>query len=127
MAPLTSVILSSVFVYLTHAHKHGVQVVSLVSFAVFVFDWYITKLKVHYLFIFVYVCKYIQIGELKKGLNPISIKELSFGSEYLFTAIKTGTVTGVIALAVSSLSCTLASLFSFYLNPFPFFSQNMFE
>nr|KAJ0188450.1 hypothetical protein LSAT_V11C900458160 [Lactuca sativa] len=65
MAPLTSVILSSVFVYLTHAHKHGVQV----------------------------------IGELKKGLNPISIKELSFGSEYLFTAIKTGTVTGVIALA----------------------------
>ncbi|CAH1447374.1 unnamed protein product [Lactuca virosa] len=65
MAPLTSVILSSVFVYLTHAHKHGVQV----------------------------------IGELKKGLNPITIKELSFGSEYLFTAIKTGTVTGVIALA----------------------------
>ena len=28
MAPLTSVILGSVLVYLTHAEKHGVQVVS---------------------------------------------------------------------------------------------------
>ncbi|KAJ9543027.1 hypothetical protein OSB04_022734 [Centaurea solstitialis] len=65
MAPLTSVILGSVLVYLTHAEKHGVQV----------------------------------IGELKKGLNPITIMDLSFGSEYLSTAIKTGIVTGVIALA----------------------------
>ncbi|KAI3749419.1 hypothetical protein L2E82_20031 [Cichorium intybus] len=65
MAPLTSVILGSVLVYLTHAEKHGVQV----------------------------------IGELKKGLNPITIMDLSFGSEYLPTAIKTGIITGVIALA----------------------------
>ncbi|PWA65457.1 sulfate transporter 3,1 [Artemisia annua] len=65
MAPLTSVILGSVLVYLTHAEKHGVQV----------------------------------IGELKKGLNPITIMDLSFGSQYLSTAIKTGIVTGVIALA----------------------------
>ncbi|KAI3760117.1 hypothetical protein L1987_50507 [Smallanthus sonchifolius] len=65
MAPLTSVILGSILVYLTHAEKHGVQV----------------------------------IGELKKGLNPITIMDLSFGSQYLSTAIKTGIVTGVIALA----------------------------
>ncbi|XP_071738223.1 sulfate transporter 3.1-like [Rutidosis leptorrhynchoides] len=65
MAPLTSVILGSVLVYLTHAEKHGVQV----------------------------------IGELKRGLNPITIMDLSFGSEYVSTAIKTGIVTGVIALA----------------------------
>ncbi|XP_024981417.1 sulfate transporter 3.1-like [Cynara cardunculus var. scolymus] len=65
MAPLTSVILGSLLVYLTHAEKHGVQV----------------------------------IGELKKGLNPITIMDLSFGSQYLSTAIKTGIVTGVIALA----------------------------
>ncbi|XP_076934717.1 sulfate transporter 3.1-like [Bidens hawaiensis] len=65
MAPLTSVILGSVLVYLTHAEKHGVQV----------------------------------IGELKNGLNPITIMDLSFGSQYLSTAIKTGIVTGVIALA----------------------------
>ncbi|KAK9083731.1 hypothetical protein Scep_030202 [Stephania cephalantha] len=65
MAPLTSVVLGSVLVYLTHAEKHGVQV----------------------------------IGHLKKGLNPPSLTDLAFGSQYLTTAIKTGIVTGVIALA----------------------------
>ncbi|XP_047270218.1 sulfate transporter 3.1 isoform X2 [Capsicum annuum] len=65
MAPLTSVILGTILVYITHAEKHGVAV----------------------------------IGELKKGINPPSIMDLSFGSKYLTTAIKTGIVTGVIALA----------------------------
>ncbi|XAR61174.1 hypothetical protein NMG60_11034803 [Bertholletia excelsa] len=65
IAPLTSVILGSLLIYLTHAEKHGVQV----------------------------------IGNLKKGLNPPSIMDLEFGSPYLPTAIKTGIVTGVIALA----------------------------
>uniref|UniRef100_A0A7N0TUW6 STAS domain-containing protein n=1 Tax=Kalanchoe fedtschenkoi TaxID=63787 RepID=A0A7N0TUW6_KALFE len=40
-----------------------------------------------------------QIGELKKGLNPPSVSDLAFGSPYLTTAIKTGIITGVIALA----------------------------
>ncbi|KAL5561730.1 hypothetical protein UlMin_031477 [Ulmus minor] len=65
MAPLTSVILGSLLVYLTHAERHGVQV----------------------------------IGELKKGLNPLSITNLVFVPPHLSTAIKTGIVTGVIALA----------------------------
>ncbi|XP_015079458.1 sulfate transporter 3.1-like [Solanum pennellii] len=65
MAPLTSVILGTILVYITHAEKHGVAV----------------------------------IGELKKGINPLSIMDLSFGSKYMTTAIKTGIVTGVIALA----------------------------
>ncbi|KAL6208647.1 hypothetical protein ACLB2K_019594 [Fragaria x ananassa] len=65
MAPLTSVILGSVLVYLTHAEKHGVQV----------------------------------IGELKKGLNPMSFGDLVFVSPYLSTAFKTGVITGIIALA----------------------------
>ncbi|CAK7346538.1 unnamed protein product [Dovyalis caffra] len=65
MAPLTSVILGSILVYVTHAEKHGVQVV----------------------------------GHLKKGLNPPSFADLAFVSPYLSTAIKTGIVTGVIALA----------------------------
>ncbi|KZV32704.1 sulfate transporter 3.1-like [Dorcoceras hygrometricum] len=60
MAPLTSVILGSLLVYLTHAEKHGVQV---------------------------------------KGINPTSIMDMEFGSKYLTTAIRTGIVTGVIALA----------------------------
>ncbi|KAL3828792.1 hypothetical protein ACJIZ3_017594 [Penstemon smallii] len=67
LAPLTSVILGSVLVYLTHAEKHGVEI----------------------------------IGHLKKGLNPQSLSELemTFRSEHLIIAIKTGIITGVIALA----------------------------
>ncbi|KAK4441645.1 Sulfate transporter 3.1 [Sesamum alatum] len=65
MAPLTSVILGSLLVYLTHAEKHGIQV----------------------------------IGELKKGINPGSMMDLNFDSRYLTAAIKTGIVTGIIALA----------------------------
>ncbi|KAK4492518.1 hypothetical protein RD792_003329 [Penstemon davidsonii] len=65
MAPLTSVILGSILVYLTHAEKHGVPV----------------------------------IGHLKRGINPASIMDLNFNSQYLPTTIKTGIVTGIIALA----------------------------
>ncbi|KAK8711603.1 hypothetical protein V6N13_146881 [Hibiscus sabdariffa] len=65
MAPLTSVILGSLLVYLTHAENHGVQV----------------------------------IGNLKKGLNPPSFGDFVFTSSYLSTAVKTGMVTGIIALA----------------------------
>ncbi|XVF63057.1 hypothetical protein PTKIN_Ptkin09bG0058200 [Pterospermum kingtungense] len=65
LAPLTSVILGSILVYLTHAEKHGVQV----------------------------------IGHLKKGLNPLSVSELAFGSPHLMAAIKTGIIIGVIGLA----------------------------
>ncbi|KAF2325245.1 hypothetical protein GH714_025664 [Hevea brasiliensis] len=62
---LTSVVLGSLLVYLTHAERHGVQV----------------------------------IGHLKKGLNPPSFGDLVFVSPHLTTAIKTGIITGVIALA----------------------------
>ena len=49
-----------------------------------------------------FFCRYYtQIGHLKKGLNPPSLSDLAFGSPYLVTAIKTGAVTGIIALAVS--------------------------
>ncbi|XP_051120883.1 sulfate transporter 3.1-like [Andrographis paniculata] len=65
MAPLTSVTLGSILVFLTHAERHGVQV----------------------------------IGQLKKGINPPSIMDLDFDSKYLTGVIKTGIVTGIIALA----------------------------
>ncbi|KAG1334019.1 sulfate transporter 3.1 [Cocos nucifera] len=64
-APLMSVILGSLLVYLTHAENHGVQV----------------------------------IGYLKKGLNPPSATSLNFSSPYMLVALKTGIVTGIIALA----------------------------
>ncbi|KAB1997129.1 hypothetical protein ES319_D12G003500v1 [Gossypium barbadense] len=65
MAPLTSVILGSLLVCLTHAEKHGVQV----------------------------------IGNLKKGLNPLSFGDLVFTKPYITTSLKTGIITGIIALA----------------------------
>ncbi|XP_060181215.1 sulfate transporter 3.1-like [Lycium barbarum] len=39
------------------------------------------------------------VGKLKKGLNPVSITDFSFGAPYLSIAIKTGIVTGVVSLA----------------------------
>ncbi|XP_061375314.1 sulfate transporter 3.1-like [Gastrolobium bilobum] len=42
---------------------------------------------------------WVNIGELKKGLNPPSLTDLVFVSPYLTTAIKTGLVVGIIALA----------------------------
>ncbi|KAB5537877.1 hypothetical protein DKX38_015410 [Salix brachista] len=41
----------------------------------------------------------VSIGQLKKGLNPPSVSELAFGSPHLMAAVKTGIITGVIALA----------------------------
>ncbi|KAJ8494125.1 hypothetical protein OPV22_015846 [Ensete ventricosum] len=64
-APLTSVILGSLVVYLTHAENHGVQV----------------------------------IGYLKKGLNPPSLSDLVLSAPHMMVALKTGIVTGIIALA----------------------------
>ncbi|KAJ1687345.1 hypothetical protein LUZ63_018735 [Rhynchospora breviuscula] len=64
-APLTSVVLASLLVYLTHAENHGVQV----------------------------------IGYLKKGINPPSATSLEFSPPYIMVALKTGIITGVIALA----------------------------
>ncbi|CAN1240996.1 Probable sulfate transporter 3.5 [Linum perenne] len=39
------------------------------------------------------------VGDLKKGLNPISIYNLNFGSQYLPATIKAGLITGIIAMA----------------------------
>ncbi|XP_072994540.1 probable sulfate transporter 3.5 [Typha latifolia] len=39
------------------------------------------------------------VGDLKKGLNPISISELKFQSPYISTAMKAGLLSGFLALA----------------------------
>ncbi|KAK8958285.1 Sulfate transporter 3.1 [Platanthera guangdongensis] len=64
-APLTSVVLGSLLVYLSHAESHGVQV----------------------------------IGHLKKGLNPLSLTGLIFSPPHMILTLKTGMITGIIALA----------------------------
>jgi hypothetical protein len=54
---------------------------------------------------------FVQIGELKKGLNPPSATDLVFVSPYMGTAIKTGLIIGIIALAVSTIQMPLKSHF----------------
>ncbi|XP_042490647.1 probable sulfate transporter 3.5, partial [Macadamia integrifolia] len=41
----------------------------------------------------------VTVGHLSKGLNPLSIKQLNFNSEYLPVTIKAGMITGFLALA----------------------------
>jgi sulfate transporter 3 len=43
----------------------------------------------------------MQIGYLKKGINPPSVTSLDFSPPYIMISLKTGIITGIIALAVS--------------------------
>lgn len=43
-----------------------------------------------------------QIGHLPKGLNPPSLNMLYFSGAHLALAIKTGIITGILSLTVSS-------------------------
>lgn len=52
-----------------------------------------------------------QIGELKKGLNPLSFSSLTFDDKYLMISIKTGIIIGIISLAVSDRSSYLIFFF----------------
>ncbi|KAI9192289.1 hypothetical protein LWI28_020665 [Acer negundo] len=40
-----------------------------------------------------------EVGELKRGINPLSLKYLNFDPEYLPVTIKAGVVTGLVAMA----------------------------
>lgn len=44
----------------------------------------------------------MQIGHLPKGLNPPSLNMLYFSGAHLALAIKTGIITGILSLTVSS-------------------------
>ncbi|XP_019155864.1 PREDICTED: probable sulfate transporter 3.5 isoform X1 [Ipomoea nil] len=39
------------------------------------------------------------VGDLKKGINPLSIQRLNFDPKYIYAPIKAGTITAMIALA----------------------------
>lgn len=62
--PLTTVIVGSLMVFVTHADKHGVAIV----------------------------------GDLKKGLNPLSINQFVFEGRYLQTVLKAGLITAILTL-----------------------------
>lgn len=45
----------------------------------------------------------LQVGELKRGLNPLSFKDLNFDPKYISAPIRAGVITAFIALAVRKL------------------------
>lgn len=53
-----------------------------------------------------------QVGDLKKGINPLSISQLTFTDKHVNTAMKAGFLSGILALAVRTclLSCISQSL-----------------
>jgi len=42
-----------------------------------------------------------QVGPLKRGINPPSIKELNFDKRYIAAALRAGVISAILALAVS--------------------------
>ncbi|GFY96497.1 sulfate transporter 1;3 [Actinidia rufa] len=68
IAPLISVVLSTIFVYITHAEKQGVQIVS-------------EGLK-----------------RIEKGINPSSVNQIYFTGDYLLKGFRIGVAAGMIAL-----------------------------
>ncbi|CAL9049006.1 unnamed protein product, partial [Musa banksii] len=87
-APLTSVILGSLLVYFTHAENHGVQVVSSHNLLAATVQINPESRAIT-----------VQIGYLKKGLNPPSLTNLVFSPPHMAVALKTGIITAIIALA----------------------------
>jgi len=65
------------------------------------------RIGIWYSNVFLWIVKWNQIGELKKGLNPASVTKLVFVSPYMTTAVKTGIVVGIISLAVSTFQTLL--------------------
>ncbi|TYJ43983.1 hypothetical protein E1A91_A03G190500v1 [Gossypium mustelinum] len=83
IAPLISVIISTVTVYATRADKHGVEIVK----------------------------------NIRKGINPPSVKEIFFSGQYAGKGFKIGVVSGMIALTEAvAIGRTFASMKDYQLD-----------
>lgn len=100
-APLTSVILSTLIVFIFKSKLHMISIVRKVYELQnsFIIKSNIIILKSTYLSIY---SNMLQIGHLPKGLNPPSANMLHFDSSYLGLVVNTGIVTGILSLTVSS-------------------------
>lgn len=100
IAPLISVILSTFFVFIFHAEKHDVQIVSVdiknCSVIILMLPVYDFSLLVSY----IRYCN-IKVRHINRGINPPSVKEIYFSGEYLSKGFRIGAIAGLIALTVS--------------------------
>ncbi|KAF5742956.1 sulfate transporter 3.4 isoform X1 [Tripterygium wilfordii] len=86
VAPLTSVILSTILVYVFRSKFHDIS------------QMFTTIIAIK------------QIGRLQKGVNPSSANMLFFNGPQLSLAIKTGIVTGILSLTGIAVGRTFASM-----------------
>ena len=110
IAPLISVVLSTFFVYITHAEKKGVQIVStfsltsnnlLVQYCNLIVPAEIVVVLVMSNHSSTAFLSSVQVNHIEKGINPSSVNQIYFSGEYLLKGLKIGVVAGMIALTVS--------------------------
>ena len=110
IAPLISVVLSTFFVYITHAEKKGVQIVSnfsltsnnlLVQYCNLIVPAEIVVVLVMSNHSSTAFLSSVQVKNIEKGINPSSVNQIYFTGEYLLKGLKIGVVAGMIALTVS--------------------------
>ena len=95
IAPLISVILSTLFVYIAHADREGVAIVSTftnvnLSYQCFFIESLILSVSSS------------QVKHIEKGINPPSVNEIYFSGENLLKGFRIGIVAGMIALTVGA-------------------------
>lgn len=97
IAPMISIVLSTFFVYITRADKHGVQIVCIILSSVrFIYEfWLVAKvMKIHFHNV------YLQVKHIRGGINPSSLNDIFFSGEYLAKGFKIGVLAGMVALTV---------------------------
>ncbi|PPD91863.1 hypothetical protein GOBAR_DD11202 [Gossypium barbadense] len=102
IAPLISVVLSTFFVYITRADKHGVQIVCIILSSLrFIYEpWLVAKVK-----------------HIRRGINPSSLNEIFFSGEYLAKGFRIGVLAGMIALTEAvAIGRTFASMKDYQLD-----------
>ena len=91
-APLVSVIISTLFVYITRADKKGVAIVSIIKFTFLSYFIYVLSFGAQNLL--------FQVTHIDKGVNPSSASEIFFSGKYVGAGIRIGVIAGLIALTV---------------------------
>lgn len=97
IAPLLSVIISTFFVYITHAEKDGVQIVC----SIYHWSRFTLLSRAHaHTHTHINNSFLLKVRHITKGVNPSSIDQIYFTGDYLVKGFKIGVVAGMIALTV---------------------------
>jgi sulfate transporter 3 len=96
------VVIGGIFAFLVKGDEHGIPIVSQSSMP----RRFKLQRNINIFFsVFLTTCAKTllnlgQVGNLNKGINPLSIAQLTFQSRHMKTAVKAGLLSGILALAV---------------------------